>query len=173
MEHGLLDQELAKLALMADANKGITTELVDQAVGSWRSRTAFEMLDLALEGKTAAAVRQLDALMLAGENAIGILAQISATLRKLAAATELILDAESRQNKMSVRTALEKSGVKGFFLGKTEKQLIQLGRHRGAKLSDWLLQLDLDLKGESRSDPRLLLEMFVVKLANAKLREGI
>jgi len=169
VEHGLLDQELAKLALMVtDEKKGITPELVEQAVGSWRSRTAFEMLDLALEGKTAAAVRQLGALILAGENAVGILAQISATLRKLAAATELILDAERRNNKMSVRLALEKVGVKSFFLNKTEKQLLHLGRHRGAKLPEWLLQLDLDLKGNSRSDPRLLLEMFIVNLSTAK-----
>ena len=169
VEHGLLDQELAKLALMVmDEKKGITVELVEQAVGSWRSRTAFEMLDLALEGKTAAAVRQLDALLLAGENAVGILAQISATLRKLAAATELILDAERRNSKMTVRSALEKTGVKSFFLNKTEKQLLHLGRHRGAKLPKWLLQLDLDLKGDSRSDPRLLLEMFIVNLSAAK-----
>jgi DNA polymerase-3 subunit delta len=170
LEHGLLDQELAKLALMA-AHKKITPELVEQAVGAWRSRTAFEMLDLALDGKTTAAVRQLDALMLAGENAVGILAQIASTLRKLAAATELILDAERRKSKLPVRLALEKAGVKSFFLGKTEKQLINLGRHRGAKLSKWLLQLDLDLKGDSRSDPRLLLETFIVKLSSAKLRE--
>jgi len=171
LEHGLLDQELAKLSLMAAGKEGITPELVEQAVGSWRSRTAFEMLDLALDGKTAAAVRQLDALMSAGENAVGILAQIAATLRKLAAATELILDAECRKSKLSVRSALEKVGIKGFFLNKTEKQLLHLGRHRGAKLPHWLLQLDLDLKGDSRSDPRLLLETFIVKLATAKARE--
>ena len=171
VEHGLLDQELAKLSLMVTDKKGITAELVEQTVGSWRTRTAFEMLDLALDGKTAAAVRQLDVLISAGENAVGILAQISATLRKLAAATELILDAERRNSKMSVRSALEKAGVKSFFLNKTEKQLLHLGRHRGAKLPKWLLQLDLSLKGDSRSDPRLLLEMLVVKLSAAKLRE--
>jgi len=171
LEHGLLDQELAKLALMvSNPKKGITPELVEQAVGSWRSRTAFEMLDLALAGKTTAAVRQLDALILAGENAVGILAQIAATLRKLATATEIILDAERQNRKVSVRSALEKAGVKGFVLGKTEEQLRQLGRHRGAKLPNWLLQLDLDLKGDSRSDPRLLLEIFIVKLSTGKLR---
>jgi len=82
------------------------------------------------------------------------------------------LDAERRNSKLSVRLALEKAGVKSFFLGKTEKQLIHLGRYRGAKLSDWLLQLDLDLKGDSRSDPRLLLEMFITNLAIAKERTG-
>ncbi|MCL2005599.1 MAG: DNA polymerase III subunit delta [Planctomycetaceae bacterium] len=165
LEHGLLDQELAKLSLMVADSKGITPELVEQAVGSWRSRTAFEMLDLALEGKTTLAVRQLNALILAGENAVGILAQISATLRKLAAATEIILNAERQRGKISVRAALEQAGVKGFFLNKTEKQLLHIGRQRGVKLSQWLLQLDLDLKGESRSEPRLLLEMFLVKIS--------
>jgi len=174
LEHGLLDQELAKLALMVqDEKKGITSELVEQAVGSWRSRTAFEMLDLALAGKTAAAVRQLDALILAGENAVGILAQIASTLRKLAAATEIILNAERQNCKMSDRSALEKAGVKGFVLGKTEEQFKQLGRHRRAKLLDQLLQLDLDLKGESRSEPRLLLETFIVKLSTIQLKEGM
>jgi len=174
LEHGLLDQELAKLSLMvSDKKKGITSELVEQAVGSWRSRTAFEMLDLALAGKTAAAVRQLDALILAGETAVGILAQISATLRKLATATELILDAERRKSTIPVRSALEKAGINRYFLDKAVEQLRQLGRHRGTKLPNWLLQLDLDLKGDSRSEPRLLLEMLIVKLATPKLREGV
>ena len=184
VEHGsgLLDQELAKLSLMVtDKKKGITPELVEQAVGSWRTRTVFEMLDLALAGKTAAAVRQLNALVSAGEDPIGILAPISVTLRKLAMATEVILDAERQGRKVSVRAALEKAGVgdkttnawwKNQLLEKTEKQLSQLGRHRGAKLSDWLLQLDFDLKGDSRSEKRLLLEMFIVRLSEAKLREG-
>jgi DNA polymerase III delta subunit len=136
------------------------------------------MLDLALEGKTAAAIRQLDMLILAGENAVGILAQISSTLRKLAAATEHILSAERQGSKPLVKSALERVGVKSFFLGKTEKQLLHLGRHRGAKLSKWLLQLDLALKGyeldsreDCRSDPRVLLETLIVKLSTAKLRE--
>ena len=174
---GLIDQELAKLSLMVTDKKGITPELVEQAVGSWRVRKAFDMLDAILEGKTAAAIRQLEALILAKEEPIGILAQISATLRKLAAATELIVDAERQNCKLSVRAALEKAGVgeratnsssKNFILTKTEKQLLHLGRLRGMKLSHWLLQLDLDLKGDSRSDPRLLLETFIIKLSTAK-----
>jgi len=183
VEHGsgLLDQELAKLSLMVtDPKKGITPELVEQTVGSWRSRTVFEMLDLALAGKTAAAVRQLNALILAGEDAGNILRPIAPTLRKLAMATELILETERQNRKLSVRAALEKAGVgdkatnirwKNQIIEKTEKQLIHLGRQRGTKLSNWLLQLDLDLKGDSKSgqsNPRLLLEMFIVKLSTTK-----
>ena len=169
---GLIDQELAKLSLMVtDSKKGITAELVEQAVGSWRTRTAFDMLNLALDGKTAEAIRQLNTLMGAGTDPLGIFGPILPTLRQLATATELILDAERRKTKITVRSALEQAGVKSFFLGDTEKRLRILGRHRGAKLSQWLLQLDRDLKGESQSDKRILLERLIVNLSSAKLRD--
>ncbi|MDR1963475.1 MAG: DNA polymerase III subunit delta [Planctomycetaceae bacterium] len=170
-EHGMIDQELAKLALMVSAKEKITTALVEKAVGSWRSQTAFEMLDLALAGQTAAAIRQLDQLLLAGENAVGILAQIAATLRKFAAATQLILDAERNGKKITPAAALEQAGVNRYFIEKkSEKQLKMLGRYRGAKLLNWLLQADLDLKGASRSDPRFILETFIVRIADPRLR---
>jgi hypothetical protein len=94
------------------------------------------------------------------------------------------LEAERQGNKITVRSALEKAGaldkvknrephIQRFVLDTKEKQLMRLGRHRGAKLADWLLQLDLDLKGGSRSDPRVLLETLIVKLSSAKFREGV
>lgn len=169
-EYGLLDQELAKLALMVLEKGSITTELVEKGVGSWRSQTTFEMLDLALSGQTAAAVAQLDKLILAGENAIGILAQISATLRKMGTATQVILEAEKNRRKMLPAAALKQVGIKGYFVDKTEKQLLKLGRHRGKKILDWLLQADLDLKGASRSDPRLILETLIVRISDPRLR---
>jgi len=175
LEHGLLDQELAKLALMvSDTKKGITPELVEKTVGSWRDRTVFDMWDLVLAGKTAEAVRLLDTLvskegkkMSVEKETIGILAPISSTLQKFAAATQLVLDAERHNRKISVRDALKRAGVT-YYLDLRESQLKHLGRHRGAKLLDWLLQLDLDLKGDSRSDKRTLLEQFIVKLSTAK-----
>lgn len=169
-EHGLLDQELAKLALTVPEKGSITTESVEQSVGSWRTQSTFEMLDLALSGQTAAAVAQLDKLMSAGENAIGVLAQIAYTLRKLGAATELILQAERNHRKITVASALEQVGIKRFVLNKAEKQLKMLGRHRGRQILDWLLQTDLDLKGASRSNPRLILEMLIVRIAEPRLR---
>ena len=179
VEHGLLDQELGKLALMVtDPQKGITVELVEQAVGSLRVREVWDMLELALDGKTAAAVRQLNALMSAGETADGIWGQIASTLRKLAVATKIILDAEGRNSKMPLRSALEKAGVKpGFrdsYIAKMERHLKFLGRHRGARLSEWSLKFDLALKGDSKGNAqykRLLLEAFLVKLSAATLRE--
>ena len=165
-EHGLLDQELSKLSLMVADAKSITPELVEQAGGSWRARTVYYMLDLALEGKTAAAMQQLNALILAGEDPPGIVARIAPSLQKLAMAARLIIDAERRNVRMSVQSALAQVKVERWLLGKAEKQLRHIGRHRGMKLLQWVLQLDLAMKGGSRrSNHRVLLEAFIVKIS--------
>lgn len=169
-ELGLLEQELAKLSLIVSENKTVDVPLIEQSVGSLRVRTTFEMLDLALSGKTMEAVRQLNALLMSGENPIGILAQIAYSIRKLSSATRLILQNEREKKTVSLATVLEQVGVHKYFIGKMETQLKQLGRVRGQQLSHWLLQIDLDLKGASRSDPRLILEIFLMKLSSLKLR---
>ncbi len=164
---GLLDQELAKLALSAGPDGEITPDLVCRMVGTWRAKTAWDMLDAALEGHTAEALLQFDRLMLAGEHPVAVLAQISSSLRRLAAATRLVLAAEACGQRISLRTALEQAGVKGFFLAKAERQLRRLGRHRGQRLYKWLLETDLGLKGDSQADPRQLLERLLVRLSLA------
>lgn len=164
-ELGLLDQELAKLALLAGAGKKITPELVGQSVGTWRTKTTWEMLDAAMDGKTADAMQQLDRLLSSGEQPIGILGQISASLRRLAAATRLVLQTEAAGRRPNLRSALETSGVRSFVLEKTERQLRRLGRQRGQELYGRLLQADLDLKGESTMPPRLVLERLIVRLS--------
>ncbi|MDR1485637.1 MAG: DNA polymerase III subunit delta [Planctomycetaceae bacterium] len=170
-EAGLLDQELAKLALMIPADGGvITADLVERTTGSWRTQSTFEMIDMALAGRTAAAMKQLNSLLSAGENEIGILAQIAYSLRKFAAATRIILDAEKSGHPVSVQTALDKVGIKRFFMEKSERQMKMLGRNRGSQLINWLLQTDLNLKGGSRSSSRLVLETLIIKIADQRLR---
>jgi DNA polymerase-3 subunit delta len=164
---GLLDQELAKLALSTGPQGEITSELVARLVGAWRAKTAWDMLDAALEGRTSDALLQFDRLILAGEHPVAILAQISASLRRLAAATRLVLAAEAAGRRVSPRSALEQAGVKGYFLDKTERQLRRLGRHRGQRLYRWLLEADLDLKGDSSSPPRAILERLLVRISAA------
>jgi DNA polymerase-3 subunit delta len=165
-EIGLLDQELAKLALTAEAGKKISPETIARSVGSWRVKTAWVMLDAALDGKPAEALRQLDRLLAAGEQPIGVLAQIAATLRRLGAATRLVLQTEAAGRRPVLASALEQAGVKPFVLKKVEQQLRRLGRRRGAKIYDWLLDADLDLKGDSRLPPRLILERLLIRLAS-------
>jgi DNA polymerase III subunit delta len=163
-ELGLLDQEIAKLAQIA-GNEKITPEMVSKYVGGWRAKTTWEMLDAALDGKVREAIQQLDRLLSSGEQPIGILAQISATLRRFAAATRLILLAETGGRRIPLSQSLQRAGVKPFVMQKAERQLRRLGRNRGEKLYQWLLEADLDLKGNSALPTRLILERLIIRLA--------
>lgn len=164
-ELGLLDQEIAKLAISLGEEKQITPELVARYVGGWRAKTVWEMLDAALDGKLPEAMQQLDRLLASGEQPIGILGQISASLRRFAAATRLILQAETFSRRVTLSNALEQAGVKPFVLQKAERQLRRLGRRRGAQIYQWLLDTDLALKGNSSMPPRLILEQLILKIS--------
>ncbi len=164
-ELGLLDQEVARLALSTASDKKVTLEMVGRLVGNWRAKTTWEMLDAALDGNVAEALRQVDRLLAAGEVPISLLGQISAALRRLAAATRLILQAEAAGRRLPIGQALEQAGVRSFVVGKAERQLRRLGRHRGSQLYRRLLQADLDLKGQSAMPPRLILERLITSLA--------
>jgi DNA polymerase-3 subunit delta len=165
-ELGLLDQELAKLAMIAGEGKAIDAEMVRDAVGGWRVKTAWEMLDAAANGDAPEALKQLDRLLLAGEVPIALLAQIGSTLRRFAAASRLVQQAEAQRRRISLRQALEEAGFKPFAIGKAEVQLRQLGRARASKLYTWLLEADLALKGTSSSPARarLMLEQLIVRM---------
>jgi DNA polymerase III subunit delta len=172
---GRLDQELAKLALLATqpqrtTDKGqrtITRELIEQSVGGWRAKTAWAMIDLATGGNAAAALVELDRLLLAGEEPIALLAMMGASLRRLAAATRIVEEAEAGRRRMTLTAALKEAGVKPFAVEKAERQLRQLGRHRAKQLYRWLLEADLALKGGRSSGigQRLVLEEFIVRLS--------
>ena len=164
-ELGLLDQEISRLALTTEPGGTITAATVKKAVGSWRAKTTWDMLDAALDGKARDAMLQLDRLLLAGENPIAVLAQISATLRRFGAATRLVLQSEQAGRRVALKSTLEQAGFKPFVLKKAERQLRQLGRQRGQQLYGWLLEADLDLKGNSSAQPRLILERLILRLA--------
>ena len=82
----------------------------------------------------------------------------------------MILNAEKQRQKISVGAALKQVGIHAYYLNKTENQLKQLGRFRGVKLNEMLLKIDMDLKGESRIDPHLILEKFIYVLSDPKLK---
>jgi DNA polymerase III subunit delta len=127
------------------------------------------MIEAALEGRAAVAIVELDRLLLAGEEPIPLLAMMSGSLRRMAAATRIIEDAESNRRRISLVDALREAGVtpKKFVLDKTERQLRQIGRGRARYIYDWLLQADLALKGGSSSGERarLVLEELIVRLS--------
>lgn len=164
-ELGLLDQELAKLAAAAGGDI-IGAEKVRQLVGGWRAKTAWDMLDAAVEGRTGEALVELDRLLLSGENPIAIMGQIAATLRRLAAATRFIEQTEASGGRANLRQALELAGVKSFVVQKTEAHLRRLGRQRAGQIYRWLLEADLALKGVSSAAARArtVLEQLLVRL---------
>jgi len=162
---GLLDQEIAKLASLAGSAGHITTELVQQSAGDWRVRSAWEMLDAALEGRPADALRLLDRLLTSGENPVGLLAQLAFSLRRLAGAAQLVRRHQAVGRRVPLQAALAEVGVPKFFLQKAERQLRHLGYARALRLYDLLLEADMGLKGSSRLPPRIVLERLLLQLA--------
>ena len=167
-ELGLLDQELAKLALSAGANGTIEPALVREMVGGWRTKTTWDMLDMAVAGNADEALRELDRLLASGESPVAILAQVASTLRRFAATTRGVERAERAGRRMSLRQALEAAGFKPFVLTKAEAQLRQLGRERSGKLYRQALDADLALKGSSSAPARarIVLEQLIARMSS-------
>jgi len=171
-ELGLLDQELRKLALDAGPQGRIGVEQIERAVGTWRAKTAWAVLDAALAGDVPKAFVELDRLLLAGENPTGVLAQMAASLRRLAAAARIVLDGHSQGRRVELASALAQAGVPQYWLAKAQAQLRKLGRERAVKLYRWLLEADMAMKGASSLPPRLILERLLLRLAGPRPRRS-
>jgi DNA polymerase III subunit delta len=166
-EVGILYQEVAKLSLLADGKKGIDADLVREYVGGWRTRTTWDMIDAAAEGRAADALAQLDRLLAAGEEPYALLPQMASTLRRFAGAARAYEQAEQRRQPMSLRAALEQSGTLPYKLSPAEAQLRQIGRPRAKQLYRWLLAADLAMKGHNSTKDRARreLETLIVRLS--------
>jgi DNA polymerase III subunit delta len=168
-ELGILDQELSKLSLLVGKAGTIDVGLVEENVGGWRTRTTWDMVDAAADGRAADALQQLGRLLAAGEKAQGLLPQMSHSLRQLASATRLIDAADAAGSRLSLSSALQQAGVPPFKLATAERQLRQLGRERGRELTAWLLAADLAVKSHNSADARarMELERLIVRLSAA------
>jgi DNA polymerase-3 subunit delta len=168
-ELGLLDQELAKLALYVNSGGKVDRKLVEQAGGGWRTSTAWNLIDAALSGNSVEAITQLDRLLQSGEHPNMLFGPISWSLRRLAAATRVYQTALRHGRRPPLSEALEEAGVPKWQRGvmdQAEQQLKQLGQERAGQLHQWLLETDLALKG-SHSTPeraRLALEHLIVRM---------
>jgi DNA polymerase-3 subunit delta len=174
---GRLDQETAKLSLLAKrepaasggAKTAIGVELINDAVGGWRAKTAWDMIDAAAAGDAREALIQLDRLILAGESPVALMGQIAWRFRQLAAAAQIAVQAQRAGQRVNLRHALEQVGVKTWqgAMEKAEANLRQLGARRAARLDRWLLEADLALKGSSSSGDRarLVLEQLFVRMS--------
>lgn len=168
-ELGLLDQELAKLALYTGPAGRIDEGLIEEHAGGWRAKTAWDLMDAALQGDTATALQHLDRLLQGGDHPNALFGPISWSLRRFAVATRIFQRAWRHGRRLPLPEVLVQAG---FFkwqveaLKRGEQQLKQLGQERAGKLHRWLLETDLALKG-SHSAPdmaRLALEHLLLRL---------
>jgi len=175
---GLLDQDLAKLALLVPPGKPTTPEQVQEIVGGWRTKTIWDLVDAAVAGETGEALTQLDRLLQSGEHPLALVGSLAWSLRRYAAATRIFQQAERAGDKIPLREALVQAGVKDWPIGSlaaSEKRLIQLGRQRAGKLYRWLLELDLSLKGSHAHDDRArwALEQLLLRMSKAAAKPAI
>ena len=169
-EFGLLDQELAKLALFATDQDPLGPDLVQQVVGGWRTQTTWEMIDAVADGNAANAMLQLDHLLQAGEAPIGLLGSIGWSLRRFALATRIFEHQERQGRRPTLAAALQQAGFHSWqaqAIARAESQVKQMTRQRSSRLLRMLLELDLSLKG-SHSSPdrsRFALESLFLQLS--------
>jgi DNA polymerase-3 subunit delta len=157
-EMGILDQELAKLAIYVGDLPAIGPADVDRLVGHSRVETAWQMLDAVAAGNAAQALRILQHLFDQGEEPIALLGAMSWQLRRIAQAARL------QQQGTALSAALSRAGLPPFKLNQVEQQLRHLGP-RAFQLYDWLREVDLGLKSSGQLPAQVLLERLLIKLA--------
>lgn len=159
---GQLDQELTKLAVYVGEAARIDAPDVDLLVGRSHAANTFRIFDAIGNGQPDEALTILDQLFDMGEEPLRILGAFSFQLRRLAQAARL------HQQGVPLGAALTASGVQPFAVRGCEQQLRHLGRRRVDHLYDWLLEIDLGMKGSSALPPRTLLERLVIRLARPR-----
>ncbi|HKI18256.1 MAG TPA: DNA polymerase III subunit delta, partial [Isosphaeraceae bacterium] len=158
-ETGILAAEVEKLAVYAGSSGRIERDDVIKLVGAGRVETIWKALDAATTGQSRAALVHLDNLLAAGEQPIPVLAAMSTNLMKLHHAGIL------RSARLDLDEACKRAGIPSFAIEKTKKQHAHLGPRRVNELPATLLRADLDIKGGSTLEPRVVLEMLLVHLA--------
>jgi len=161
---GLLDQEIEKLATSVGEKGIITTAEVDSLVGRSRSADVFRILDAVGEGKPTEALNILGELFEAGEDPLAVLGPLTSQLRRLASAARQITLGQS------LGPAMDAAGVPNFPRARQgfEKQLRHLGMRRLDKLNEWLLDINLGVKGGNSLPPKLQVERLLVRLARPR-----
>jgi DNA polymerase-3 subunit delta len=161
---GLLDQELGKLSVAAGAKPGITAEDVERLVARSKAAEVFRIMDAVGEGKPGEALSILEELFAGGEDPMAVLGPLTAQLRKLAAVGRLTATG------LPLGPAMDAAGVPKWEKARvsTEKQLRHLGRRRLEKLTEWLAEINLGLKGGNPLPERVQVERLVVTLARPR-----
>lgn len=163
---GLIDCELAKLALFADSSGKITDSRVDELVGGWRTQTVWKLTEAIADGRIAEAIEGIDKLIMSGQNPIGIAAQMSWSLRRYAVAATWF-DQHRRLGVPGVQLSdgIAHAGFQPYAVKKEEERLKTISWLRAKELLAWLVELEKNLKGtHSQEDrARIALETFIFR----------
>ena len=161
---GLLDQELGKLAVAVGAKPTIDAPDVDQFVGRSRAANVFQILSAIGEGQPARALGILSNLFEEGEDPLAVLGPLTSQLRKLATVNRLVGQG------LSLGQAMDGAKVPNWPQARqeAEKQVKHLGRRRLDALPEWLVEINLGLKGGNPLPPQLQVERLIVKLARPR-----
>lgn len=165
-EAGLLASEVQKLAVYVGERRRIQAADVKRMVGAGRVEAIWEVLEQATTGHSGQALDLLDRLLTSGEHPVGLLAAMSASLRRVYHAGQL------RRARRTLEEACQEAGIPTYRRQAIElvrKQHAHLGPARVDRLPADLLRADLDLKGFSQLPPRVVLERLLVNLASPRL----
>lgn len=171
VELGLLDQNLAKLALYFDSKTEISEEDINEYVGGWQTKTIWDLIDSAIQGHTGAALTQLDKLLQNGDAPIALYGQIGWSLRRFAFAFDEAHRFRRRNQRMNVDEVMNNAGFR--FPPEKKKaieQLKRIGREKGLQYYKLLLECDLALKAShsSPSRSRVALEKLIMDLVDCR-----
>ena len=158
-EIGLLASEIEKLAVFVGPSGHIQRSHVASMVGTGRVENVWQILNAATTGKTREALTEMDRLLASGEHPVGLLAAMTASLRKVHHAGAL------RLQRWEPTAACREAGIPPFAVEMTMKQHTHLGPSRVAGLPQQLLAADLDLKGNSPLPARVIIERLIVELS--------
>jgi DNA polymerase-3 subunit delta len=158
-EVGLLAAEVEKLAVYVGTAGRIRRADVARMVEAGRIEAVWKVLDAATTGQAAEAIADLDSLLASGEYPVRVLAALATSLLKTHHAGRL------RAARLNLDEACRIAGIRDFAFEKTRRQHAHLGPSRVDRLPAMLLKADLDLKGDSLLDPRVVLEELLIRLA--------
>ncbi len=159
---GMLDQELAKLASYVGERTTIDVDDVDKLCGRSRAADVFRILAAIGEGKLGEGLDILHRLRDDEAEPIQVLGAFSWQLRKVAQAARLIKQGQSTGQ------AMANAGIAPFNSRPLEQLMRHLGMRRLESLYDWLLEVDLGLKGNNPLPMWMQLEHFIVRLGKPR-----
>jgi DNA polymerase-3 subunit delta len=162
---GMLDQEIAKLAAFVGDRKTIDADDIDTLAGRSRQAEVFKIFDAIGNGQPADALAILNRLFEQGDEPLAILGALSWQLRKLGAVAGLV------SRGASLEDAMARAGAQPFpaRVASWHRLMSHLGRSRLDRLFDWLLEVDMGLKGASPLAPEAQLQRLVVRLAQPRV----